>query len=78
MSSVDEFSTKHPHEPDVASVLDAEGRCLVCGCQWRDEQIAALRSALAVQKAKVAMYERWLRDHLPSCSLLVENIVADV
>lgn len=47
MSSTDFFNPRHPHEPDVAPVFDAEGRCLICGCQWRDTEIAAWMNGVA-------------------------------
>jgi hypothetical protein len=37
------FSPLHPHQMDgrnVEPVYNHEGRCLVCGCEWRDEAIA--------------------------------------
>lgn len=37
----------------------------------------ALQARVAVQKAKVSMYEDWLREHVPDCPMLAENIVAD-
>lgn len=42
---------------------------------WLGADLLDARSRLAVQKAKVAMYERWMREHTPSCPLLAENIV---
>lgn len=66
-SSTDFADPRHPHEPDVAPVLDAEGRCLVCGCQWRDAQIAQL-------KAEIHELVKHLRAHNPDCGLLPENI----
>ena len=40
--TTDFVDPRHPHEPEVAPIFDPEGRCLVCGCQWRDEQIERL------------------------------------
>jgi len=42
-----EYSTKHPHEPDIPPTLDAEGRCRVCAMiTERNAERDELRSAL--------------------------------
>lgn len=39
-----QYSTKHPHEPEIPPALDKEGRCRVCGLLVRiDEAVALLR-----------------------------------
>ena len=43
--SSNECSTSHPHEPRIAPVYDAEGRCLVCGIEWRLEELVRTLSA---------------------------------
>jgi len=36
--AVNEVSTKHPHEPEIEPIIDAEGRCLVCSrLHWTAE-----------------------------------------
>ena len=45
-----ESSTKHPHEPEIAPQLDAEGRCLICGLLVT---IGELRDALSEARAYV-------------------------
>lgn len=65
-TATDFVDPRHPHEPEVAPVLDAEGRCLVCGCQWRDEQIAQ-------RDAFIMDLIRHLRAHNRNCSMLPEN-----
>lgn len=62
-----QVSTKHPHEPAVAPVYDPEGRCLVCGCLWRDDQIVHLAG-------RIEALVHHLRTHNPECFLLPENI----
>ena len=66
MDEVNTFDPRHLHEPEIAPVFDAEGRCLVCGCQWRDEQIAQ-------RDAVIHEYVKHMRAHSPDCSLLPEN-----
>ena len=40
----DQYSTKHPHEPEILPALDEEGRCRVCGLLVRlDDAVALLR-----------------------------------
>lgn len=51
------------------------------GLDWADAADLTpndAEAALAVARAKVAMYEGWLREHHPDCELLAENIVADL
>jgi hypothetical protein len=61
-----EYSPLHPHEPETAPVYDHEGRCLVCGCEWRDQEIA-LRDSM------IEELRHHLRGYDPGCSLLPEN-----
>lgn len=63
---INTFDPRHPHEPEIAPVFDGEGRCLVCGCQWRDQQIAQ-------RDAFIMALIQHLRAHASSCSLLPEN-----
>lgn len=44
---------------------------------WLGADLLDARSWLAVQRAKVALYEGWLREHQPDCPLLAENIVEE-
>jgi hypothetical protein len=64
------YDPRHPHEPEVAPVFDPEGRCLVCGCQWRDQQIDRLY-------AFIENLVQHMRAHAPECSLLPENTEDD-
>ena len=53
--SLAEYDVQHPHERDrgLPPILDEEGRCLRCGCEWRDEQITALLLDLDARDARV-------------------------
>ena len=53
--SLAEYDIQHPHERDrgLPPILDEEGRCLRCGCEWRDEQITALLLDLDARDARV-------------------------
>jgi hypothetical protein len=38
-------SELHPHQMNgrnIEPVYDSEGRCLVCGCEWRDQECQRL------------------------------------
>jgi hypothetical protein len=41
-----ESSPQHPHEPEVAPVLDAEGRCLICLVARADELVSSLHDLM--------------------------------
>ena len=41
-TGANEFSAVHPHEPDEAPLIDAEGRCLVCFRIDYTEQVTQL------------------------------------
>ena len=45
--NTDEYSACHPHEPAVAPVYDADGRCLICCVIVREERITALERRAA-------------------------------
>lgn len=65
MSSVENgVSLRHPHEPEVTPVYNHEGRCLVCGCEWRDQQIAMLRDVLDLVVAWLGVPD-WEGPQLP-------------
>lgn len=34
------YSERHPHEPEIPPVLDAEGRCLICLIAHADELVS--------------------------------------
>lgn len=42
-----QFSTKHPHEPEVEPIFDKEGRCLICCQIVSEKKIASLKEELA-------------------------------
>jgi hypothetical protein len=69
----DTYNPLHPHQLDgrnVEPVFDAEGRCLVCGCEWRDSEIERYVTHIhALRKA--------LRAADPDCALLPENWETD-
>lgn len=61
---------KHPHERDgrdVPPVFDGDGRCLVCGCEWRDQEIAR-------RDAIIDAFAQEVRRLDPDSPLLHENI----
>jgi hypothetical protein len=47
MGASDEAGAEHPHEPQVAPVYDADGRCLVCANAVLVAQLAAVGAELA-------------------------------
>jgi hypothetical protein len=67
------YSPLHPHEPDVAPVLDSEGRCLVCAIavleerqQQQDEEIERLTrerdEALGVREGLISPVQKVIEE----------------
>lgn len=48
------YSLQHPHEPEVAPIYDAEGRCLICVVSVRDGQIANLEEQVQALETQLA------------------------
>ncbi len=54
---MNQMSTKHPHEPDVAPIYDSAGRCLICVVAVRDSEIESLIARLrAAEEAKAQLW----------------------
>ena len=44
--NTNEYSTKHPHEPEIPATYDDEGRCLICGLLVQVAQLEEENEAL--------------------------------
>ena len=69
--TINEVSTKHPHEPDVLPVLDGEGRCLVCKALieaetlgWNRGYSSAIDAPLWLLRGDLNLLESMIAEHI--------------
>ena len=49
--NTNEYSTKHPHEPEIPATYDDEGRCLICVLLVQVAQLEAENTELKQHNA---------------------------
>lgn len=63
------YNPQHPHERErgLPPILDEEGRCLRCGCEWRDEQIERLAARVVELETALREPSAATREYVAIC-----------